>query len=300
MARSYEEIKLQITDSFVNVAVVQELYELLPGQTFEQGFSKVSLENIIFSILAFAIWTNEKLWDIFKSEIETEMAKQKIHSKQWYRQKALDFQYGFSVVPGTDQFDNTNKTDEEVEASKIVAQAACVKLISQSGYGILRIKAAKASGDELVKLDESELTALTQYFLRHAADAGTQVKVTSSDADDLFLWMDIYYDPLVLDPTGARLDGTSATPVIDAIKDFLKSLEFNGALVVQDLEYRLRDIEGIRVAKIKEARSKYAAFSYTTTGIVNVGLIDAIRVADSGYMKLDESVLNITYKVNEE
>ena len=162
------------------------------------------MENIIFSIIAFAIWTLESLWDIFKTENEAEMAKQKIHSKQWYRQKALDWQYGFSVIPGTDQYDNTGKTDEEIEASKIVSQAACIKLISASGYGILRVKAAKASGDELVKLEEPELNALKYYFMRYATDAGTQLKVTSTDADDLKLVVDVYFDPVVLSTTGER------------------------------------------------------------------------------------------------
>lgn len=299
MARTFEEIKLSITESFINNATIQDKYGLTPGQTFEQEFSKVSLENIIFSIIAFSIWSLESLWDIFKAENEAEMAKQKIHSKQWYRQKALDWQYGFSVIPGTDQFNNTGKSEEEIEASKIVAQAACIKMISSSGYGILRVKAAKASGHELVKLDEPELNALKYYFLRYATDAGTQLNVTSNNADDLKLVVDVYFDPTVLSTSGARLDGTSETPVLDAIKDFLRSIEFNGALIIGDLENHLRKVNGVsRETKIKEARSKYGQYTYEHTGIQNVGLIDAIRVADAGYMKLDEDVLQINYIVN--
>lgn len=297
-ARNYEQIKMQMTDSFIGNGTIQEMYELIPDQTFEQQFSKVSIENIVFSVVAFSIWTLESLWDIFKAENEAEMARQKIHSKNWYRQKALDFQYGFLIIPGTDQFDNQGATDEQIAASKIVSQAACVKLISSTGYGILRVKVAKNDGlGGLTNLNEIEQMAIRYYFLRHVTDAGTQLKVTSGQADDLKLHIDIYYDPLVLSTTGSRLDGNSDTPVIDGINQFLKSLEFNGALIISDLTAYLRKIEGVKLAKVKQAASKYGAFSYDTTDILNAGVIDEIRIADSGYMAIDMSELQINYIV---
>lgn len=92
MARS-EDIKLQMTESFISNVTIQERYELDPDKTFEQEFSKVSVENIWFSIAAFSIWTLETLWDIFKSENEAEMAKQKIHSEAMVQTKG----FGFSI-----------------------------------------------------------------------------------------------------------------------------------------------------------------------------------------------------------
>ena len=86
-------------------------------------------------------------------------------------------------------------------------------------------------------------------------------------------------------------------------KFILRSLIYchreRGALIVGDLETALRQIEGVsRETKIQEASSKYGQYTYSTMGIPNVGKIDAIRVADAGYMKLDESVLQINYIVN--
>lgn len=293
-----KQIKQEMTDDFINNETIQQKYELTPGNSFEQEFSRVSFEWIIFDIVSFAIWSLYQLWIIFKGEIETEMAKQKIHSKNWYRQKALDFQYGYPVIEGTDQFDNGNSTEQEIAISKVVKQAACIKMVSSNGYGILRVKAATEDANgSLKKLSESEHEALKYYFMRYAVDAGTQLKVTTSDADDLMLQLDIYYDPLVLNPSGARLDGSAQTPVKDAIVEFLKSIEFNGALLISDLIAKIREVEGVRLAKCLEARSKYGSYNYQTTGIVNVGLIDEIRVADAGYMMLDESVLQINHKV---
>jgi len=296
MARSLEDIKGQMTSAFIADGTIQELYGLTPGNTFEQEFSKVSLENILFNIVAFAIWSLENLWDLFRSEINTEMAKQRVHTKQWYRQKALDFQYGFPVVEDTDLFDNTGATEEQIEASKIIKQAACIKMISGSGYGILRIKAARQQGEELQPLTEPQLLAVKHYFDRYAVDAGTQLIVTSGVADDVKMVVDVYYDPLVLGSNGARLDGTAQAPVKEGIKDFLKSLEFNGALIIDDLQRKIRSIDGVKTVKIKEVRSKYSAYTYETTGVPNAGLVDEIRIADAGYMKLDEDNTLITYK----
>lgn len=286
-----------MTDDFIANEVVQEKYELTPGNTFEQEFSKVSVEWILFDIIAYAIWSLQQLWRIFRTELETEMAKQKIHSKQWYRQKAIDYLFGFAVIPGTDQFDTAGASDEEIESAKVVKQAACIKMISSSGYGILRVKVATEDSDgNLQKLPTEQYEALKYYFMRYAVDAGTQLRVTTGDADDLMLRLDVYYDPLVISTTGARLDGTADTPVLDAINEYLKSLEFNGALYVSDLIAKIRQVEGIRLAKCLEARSKYGSYDYNAD-VLNAGLIDEIRVADAGYMKLDESVLQINYKV---
>ena len=298
MARELSEIKKQMTDDFVANQTIQERYALDTTKTFEQQFSKVSIENILFNVVAFAMWLLEKIWDQFRNETNTEIEKNRIHSKQWYRQKALDFLFGFAVADGTDAFDTTGATDEEIQAAKVVKQAACIKMISSAGYGILRVKVAgEDANGNLKRLPTDQFDALKYYFMRYAVDAGTQLKCTTGDADDLLLNIDVYYDPLVLNTQGERLDGTAQTPVKDAIVAFLKSIEFNGSLYVSDLVLKIREVEGVSKCKCVEARSKYGSYSYNTTGIQNVGLIDEIRIADAGYMKLDESVLQINYKV---
>jgi len=289
--RTIEEIQTQIIEAKESEKELKDL----------NSTSKTSIWRMFIYIIAVTIHKLEKLWEDFKHEINIQISEGKIHSKDWYRQKALDFQYGFPVIEGTDKFDNTGKTEEEIKASKIIKQAACIKLINSSGQGILRVKVAKSSSNsvdsELAKLSDEELSALNNYYQKYAVDAGTYMKVTSSNPDDLFLTLDIYYDPLVLSSTGSRLDGSSDTPVKDEITKFLKSLNFNGALIISDLMQKLRNIEGVEIAVCKEARSKYGSYSYNQIQIPNVGLIDEIRIADAGYMKLDEQNLTINYKL---
>lgn len=282
-----------MTSSFIQRPEVITKYGLTPGNTFEQEFSLVSLENIFFETFAFALWSLDTLMDIFRGEMETEMEANHAHTKEWYRQKPLGFHFGVPVIPGTDKFDLTGLSDEQIESAKVIKQAATVKLISSNGYGILRIKVATANeSGELEPVPTEQFNALKDYMLRHVVDAGTQVKLTTGPADQLRLVMDVYYDSLVLSNTGSRLDGTNDTPVQTSITDYLRSIEFNGMLILGDLERVLQTIQGVKRAKVKEAASKYGDYDYTTEGITNVGAIDEIRIADSGYMKVDELVIN--------
>jgi len=283
VARKIENIQAEI--------IAQK--EATPELSALSSTSKTAVWRLWTYIIATAIYSLEVLWDNFRVEINKTIAEGKIHTKHWYRQKALDFQYGFSIIEGTDKFDNSGATQEQVANSKIVKQAACVKLISSNGWGILRIKVATGAP---APLNSEELTTLNAYFQNHVADAGTYLIVTSNLPDMLALKLDIYYDPLVLNHLGERLDGTDNTPVKSEIIRFLKSLEFNGALIISDLTAKLRQIEGVKIAVCKEARSKYGNYNYNQTGVANVGLIDEIRIADAGYMKLDEAHCVFNYK----
>lgn len=291
MARTFAEIKGSMTAAFIEDSAIQERYGLTPGNTFEQEFSKVSIENILFDIVAFAIWSLEALWDIFRKETDEKIAASRVHTKKWYRSKAMEFLYGYELGE-SDVYDTTGLTDEQIAEAKIVANAAVIKMIV-SGHGVLRLKVVKHVGDELGPLDSTELTAFGQY-MNLVSDAGTYVIPTTGVADDLKLKIDIYYDALVFDNTGARLDGTDDEPVQNAIRNYLKSLDFNGSFIKTKLEDMLQMVQGVNYVNIKGAWSKYGSYTYDSVA-TNVGEIDEIRTADAGYMKLDEAQLQMQF-----
>lgn len=288
MARELSEIKLQITDEWINNETIQEKYTLVSGQTFEQQFSKVSVENILFSVIAFAIWFFEKLIDQNQSEINDQIANSRIHTLNWYREKALAFMFGYELNE-IDIYDTTGLTDEQIASAKIIANAAPVKM-----QGSLRLKVVKRVGNELAPLSPAELNAFESY-MNSVTDAGTYVIPTTNVADDLKLTLDIYYNDQILAGDGSRLDGTANTPVLDAIKDYLKSLRFNGAYTGTDLQEEIKTVEGVNKLKIVSAWSKYGSYDYDSTINPNAGLINEIRIADAGYMKLDEANTEINF-----
>lgn len=284
MARSTEEIKDSMTTEFISNETIIDKYDLDTNKNFEQQFSKVSLENILFDLMSFVIVYLEKLFDLFRKEVDADIAKSRVHTQKWYREKALAFMYGYTLNE-SDIYDVEGLNDDQIKKAKIIANAAAQKETT-GGRGILRLKVVKLKGDQLVPLDAKELSAFTSY-MNLVGDAGTYVLPTTDIGDDLKLELDLHYDPLILDSTGARLDGTNNEPVTTAITQYLKSIEFNGEFIKSELSDVIRRVEGIKYVNIKGAWTKYANYSYTTTNINNAGIVDEIRRPDAGYLILD-------------
>ena len=298
MSRTIKEIQQTILDA---KAASIELSALEVTTTQEQTLntinstSKVAVWRLWVWIFAFAQYIQEQYWETFKNEIEKRIASSRIHTPKWYREKALDFLYGVALVQDKDYYDLTLLTDAQIASAKIISNAASVRVV-QNGYGTLRLKVVRTVGGDYAPVLPEHLTALDVYFNQHIADAGTVVNVTTGDADLLKLKLDVYYDPLILGADGSRLDGTNTSPVIAQIKSYLKSIDFeNGKLVITHLVDKLQQIQGVNLPVVREAFSKYGAYEYTTAGVQNVGVINEIRIADAGYMKLDESELLINY-----
>lgn len=298
MARSINEIQAEILNAKNNSTTLNALEVLTPQEKSSlavNATSKVAIWRLWVWVVAFSQFLQEQYWDAFRTEIEKRIAASRIHTPKWYREKALDFLFGIALVPDTDYYDTSNLTDAQIAAAQIVANAASVRVV-QNGYGTLRMKVVQNVGGEYAPVLTAHLEALDVYFNQHIADAGTVVTVTTGNADLLKLKLDIYYNPLLLRADGSRLDGSSANPVITQIKNHLKSIDFeNGKLVLTYLTDALQKVEGVVLPVIREAYSKYGTYNYTDIGVQNVGIINEIRVADAGYMKLDESELLINY-----
>lgn len=295
MARDINEIQQSVLDAKEATASLSALETLTAAEVTASSAtsnSTVSVWRQWVWVFSKALQVFERVMDTFRDDVEQRIAATRPHTKNWYRQKAFDFQYGYSLVPETDYYDNTGLTDQQIADSKVVNQAAAVRTII-SGAGALRLKVARTLLGVTAPLTEPQRVALQAYF-DQVTDAGTVVLVTTGPADDLKLVVDVYYDPLILDASGARLDGTSSEPVQEGVVHFLSSIVFNGQFVVSRLDNYLESLKGVKVVKVREARSKYADYSYTSTA-PNVGLIDEIRVADAGYMKLDQAASTFNF-----
>jgi hypothetical protein len=122
-------------------------------------------------------------------------------------------------------------------------------------------------------------------------DAGTLILPRTSGPDNLKLTLDVYYDPLVLNGQGVRLDGTNNTPLQDAIGESLYQLEFNGELILTNLTDHLQQIDGVEMPVIKLAEAKYGALDFTA--------FDETYIADAGYMIIEETDLTLNFIARE-
>jgi hypothetical protein len=233
--------------------------------------SRVAVWRLLARVVATAIWTLETLYDLFREEVQNTIAQLKPHSLLWYSNKAKAFQYGFNLPPDSDVYNNTNVDEQAVADSQIVRFAAVV----EQDRG-LRLKIAKEVAGDLAPLTPAEMEAFAEY-MRRIKDAGVRLNITSTPADSLILSLTIFYNPLILNNQGQRLDGTNNTPVQQAIQDYLRNLPFNGVFLLQDLTDVLQRVEGVRTVYISNAQARYGSLPYQSF---------AIRYQpDSGYLR---------------
>jgi hypothetical protein len=263
MARTIGEIQNGL------IAQVQSDPVLAPLLT---SASRVAIWRLWTHVVAVCFWTIEKLQDAFRIETDEKIASLKPGSLRWYAEMARKFQYGYNLVTEADYYDNTGIDDADIEASKIIDSAAVV----EQTRGI-RIKVAKFDGTDLVPLTDDEMTAFAEY-MRRVTYAGVKRLPTTAEADSLAGNIDVYYNPLVINSAGGRIDGVTSTPVLDAFKTYLLNLPFNGRFVLQNLVDVLQKVDGVDIIDIREMKAKYALLPYSGFSVE--------YLPDAGYLRI--------------
>lgn len=283
MVRTITEIKGTMTAKFIANETIKSIYGLDTTKTFEEQFADVSVESILFYIVAFCVWTLEKLFDLHATQVSKELAQLKPHTARWYRNKALAFLFGYDLKTDSDEFDTEDATDEQIAAAKIVKYAAVVESGDESR---LIVKIATEQGNKLAPVSDEQLTAFKAY-LAEIKDAGVRTTVINYLPDRLKLNLRIVRDVLVLDANG--MDRTTATyPVNDAIQAFMKELPFNGELSLQSLVDKIQEVKGVKDLKLDSAQTSWIDANSGDYG--DFEGIDISHIPASGYfaVNLDE------------
>ena len=279
MARTIQEIQELIYQAKAQEPALNEL----------NSTSKVAIWRLWVYIIAVAIWSLEKLFDLHRADIDKRLAELKPHTARWYRSKALAFQYGFDLLTDSDKFNNTGHTEEQIEVSKIVKYSAVVESPNE---GRLIVKIAGEQGEQLQPITEPQKQAFEAY-LQEIKDAGVRLSVVNYQPDILHLQMKIVYDPLVLDSNGQSIIHATK-PVEKAIKDYLKHLPFNGELVLAHLIDALQQAEGVKIPHLVLAQSK----NITSGGSYgDFETIEISKIPTAGYFTID-NFNDITYVSN--
>ena len=279
MAQTIEEIEQEIIDEKDAKADLNDL----------NSPSKVSIWRLWVYVFAVAAWVQQKKRDTHQEEVTDIINNQKTHSRQWYADKAKAFQWGDALVAGQDYYDNTGLTESEIADKQIVKYAAVTRVYDEeNNLKGLQIKMAGIENDELVKLTDANMDAIGEYF-DIVGDAGVNIYRHTGDADSLKLSLKIYYDPLVLNSDGERLDGTNDTPVRDAIDNYLKNkIEFNGLFITSKMVDEIQAVAGVVIPHVETIEATYGALAYQSIPIK--------YLPDSGYMRiLDDNDLTVEY-----
>lgn len=273
-----QDIYKLMTDAYLSDPEVIAQYGLTEGKTFDEQFSAVAIERIVFHSAATAMLVNFQAQDQHTVLIDKKLRDEKAHGPNWYAMMALLFQYGCELYSDTDYYDNSGLTAEQIEETRVVKFAAAV---DSEKKGITYLKVAQESNGQKKPLTDDQLTALKNYISR-IQDSGVNIVFINAPGDDMRIEMDIYYNPLVLDKDGKRLDGTSDTPVQDAIRNYVHNLLFNGTYANVKLVDAVQTVNGVELPELKKASSKYGVYTEFTE-------IDAIEKAHAGYYTISDA-----------
>jgi len=268
-----------IAQWIADIKARKESTAALSGLTSTSNVAEWKLWTDIAGWLAHTV---DSLFDALKVDIDAKIAAEMPHTLKWYVTKAKAFQYGVTLPADTDVYAVVPPEDEGV---LIISSAAAVEI---AVFNKVRLKVAKGAVGALEALSVGELAAFSTYMSR-IKDAGVRLQCTSGDADVLRLKLNVYYDPLVIDADGERLDGTDATPVKGAINAYLSSLPFDGIFILNDMIDAVEATDGIKICHVENAQANYAATPFVPVPVK--------YTPDAGYMVIDEGYFdtNITY-----
>lgn len=278
MARSISEIKRTMTDAFMQDEAIRDAYGLSADKTrFADCFSAVSLENLLFYIVAACHYVLESIFEKFTQDVEQKISRAVVASIPWYFDKAKAFQYGYALVlnPRTFGYEYA-KVDTSKQLVKYVA-------VRDRGASIEMLVSAEDNGKP-IPLQDDILTAF-KHYINAIKIAGVVINVRTRKADELSIAVKVVVDPLKINRQG--VDIASSEKVVEhAIENYLADIVYGGTFNKTKLVDAIQRVDGVLdvvlgVCKYKagDEFKEIAGNNYTAIGgsFIAVGLDKTIE-----------------------
>lgn len=237
MARQINDIYQSLTEAFVFYAG-------------EVGFSvdpskwkKTDYKRLTLFAVAVGIGILEQLFDSFKSDTEDTLKVLSPQTKPWFRDRMINlFEFNSTTVPIV-QLDTS--LDPLTGVARLTpfypspnASNRIIKYCSvvSGSFGNTVIKVAAQSNGVPIKLTPSQLSTAAS-FIAIISDPGMNYSVVSLDSDKLFLQLDVYYN--------GNYSAVIEQRVTDAIKNYLRSIPFDGVIKLSNLVDAIKEVEGV-------------------------------------------------------
>lgn len=278
MARSISEIKRTMTDAFMQDEAIRKAYDLPEGKTrFADCFSAVSLENLLFYIVAACHYVLESIFEKFTQDVEQKISRAVVASIPWYFDKAKAFQYGDALV--------LNPRTFGYEYAKINTLKQLVKYVAvrDRGASIEMLVSTEQNGKP-TPLSDEVLTAF-KHYINAIKIAGVVINVRTRKADELSIAVKVVVDPLKINRQG--VDIASSEKVVEhAIENYLADIVYGGTFNKTKLVDAIQRVDGVvdvalGVCKYKagDEFKEIAGNNYTAVGgsFIAVGLDKTIE-----------------------
>lgn len=272
MARTQSEILAIMT---AKAAEYPEMSEL------ESNSSLVAVWSTAKEIIAFLAALSDVGIDDHKAMVEALIVEQEAGGLTWYRDRVLDYQHGDSLQV----IENRLSYSAVDDSKKIVAHASVDESLNGNGETQLEIKVAKSIDGTLTVLDAQELAGLSTY-LRVIKYAGTIINLQSLPANLVAYDVTVTIDQAVIDSEGKMIDGSTETPIFDAIDIQNNNPDGEVELHVSTVEDVLQGVTGVVRARVTQARY-YDGAAWQVFAVS--------YKSEASYVNLDRGQSNITY-----
>ena len=270
-----------MTDAFAANEDVVKAYDLSPSKTYDEQFSKVSLETLIFWAFSAGIFKLETIYDDHRKEVIDLIAASEPHTLFWYSNRAKSYLHGFSLKPYSDEFDTAGASDDDLAKAHIVRYAVASEY-QDTVY--LKVAGVDEAGAPVV-LSESVLSGIRSYIAQ-IKDAGVAVRVISAPGDDLDLSLEIYMQTSLLLDSGLPSQDRQ-TEIRKVVERNTTSLPFDGVFRPSDLVVALSQVTGVESSVVTSASS-------SASGEDDWKEFTGFHRPSSGYYKIRS--LSIAYK----
>lgn len=274
MARTTEEIKLQMTDAFLASSTLRNAYGIAEGTAWSTAFSAVSIENILLFIVAATIHVVERIFDQFKVDVDEKVENAIVASVPWYHAKALEYQHGDQLVLNPDTY---GYGYAEVDETKQVVKYCAVRDMGTS----VRVLVSGDNGGSPVAFDASVMTPFTAYMDKIKL-AGVVLNCASYASDHVKIHAAITVDAMVINSNGTLVADGVTKPVEAAITNYLRNILYGGTFNKTKLVDAIQAVEGVEDVELTlvEVRADSEANYTTLTGNNYVG-VSGSYVADN-------------------
>lgn len=271
MARTITTIFNQIV---ANVQANPDLYDPTNPDPNKQGLtsnSQSAIWRLWAYIQAVAINVFEQILDIATVNFESIALASIVGNAEWWIAQIKAFQYSATNPQVITLDSNFIPRYATVDTSlQIITQVA---IITGANRTVI-IKTAKGLPGSLAILTSLELIALNSY-IQTIQPTGVNVQGISLTSDKIAITGTVYYN-------GQYPIGTIQTTVIAAITAYLADLSgsnFNGNVVLSDINIQVRAVPGVEDFVISQAQGRDDATPY----VVGAGIFTDLYNCDSGY-----------------
>lgn len=241
--------------------------------------SQTAIYTLWKYIISSAIWAHEKLWDLFKVELETIVDNAPIGTDSWVQAQAFKFQYS-ATDPQIVSLVNFVPSYPVVDTDLQIITRCSVKTLPNK---VVSVKVAKS--DPPSALSATELSSFKGY-LDDISFAGVQYNAVSLASDKLYLDAEVFYN--------GQYSTVISGNVIAAINNYLSNIPFDGYVRVSALYDAIQSVAGVTDVIINDMaiRADATAFGSKTYLVQNNATIFNKYPTFAGYVVEETTVSN--------